>query len=115
METSHVPAVAAIGLNGGSGVRKLTSPRPKPRPAATAISPRSGSTLPQHRRIQCIGHYDLDKTIGQGQFGKVKLATHVLTGERVHLLFLCHCGEPLEVSIHSSSSGCCENYSQEQA
>ncbi|KAL6052966.1 Serine/threonine-protein kinase KIN2 [Balamuthia mandrillaris] len=37
----------------------------------------------QQRRIQCIGHYDLDKTIGQGQFGKVKLATHVLTGEKV--------------------------------
>jgi MAP/microtubule affinity-regulating kinase len=65
----------------GSGVRKLASPRLKARPAATALSPRS--SLPQHRRIQCIGHYDLDKTIGQGQFGKVKLATHVLTGERV--------------------------------
>lgn len=74
METSHGPSM------NGSGVRKLASPRLKARPA-TALSPRS--SLPQHRRIQCIGHYDLDKTIGQGQFGKVKLATHVLTGERV--------------------------------
>ena len=35
------------------------------------------------RRIQCVGHYDLLKTIGRGQFGKVKLARHALTGEKV--------------------------------
>ena len=33
--------------------------------------------------IQCVGNYDLGKTIGQGQFGKVKLARHALTGEVV--------------------------------
>ncbi|KAJ3107629.1 MAP/microtubule affinity-regulating kinase 3 [Phlyctochytrium planicorne] len=30
-----------------------------------------------------IGYYDLDKAIGEGNFAKVKLATHCLTGERV--------------------------------
>jgi len=30
-----------------------------------------------------IGHYVLMKTIGEGTFGKVKLGTHILTGERV--------------------------------
>lgn len=35
------------------------------------------------RGIQCVGNYDLGKTIGRGQFGKVKLARHVLTGEKV--------------------------------
>lgn len=83
METSHGPSM------NGSGVRKLASPRLKARPVATVLSPRS--SLPQHRRIQCIGHYDLDKTIGQGQFGKVKLATHVLTGERVPQPPTCLC------------------------
>lgn len=29
------------------------------------------------------GLYELDKTIGQGGFAKVKLATHVATGEKV--------------------------------
>ena len=30
-----------------------------------------------------IGYYLLGKTIGEGTFGKVKLATHTLTGEKV--------------------------------
>lgn len=29
------------------------------------------------------GLYDLEKTIGSGGFAKVKLATHVATGEKV--------------------------------
>ena len=29
------------------------------------------------------GHYILGKTIGEGTFGKVKLGTHILTGEKV--------------------------------
>ena len=28
------------------------------------------------------GHYILGKTIGEGTFGKVKLGTHILTGEK---------------------------------
>ena len=35
------------------------------------------------KRIQCVGNYDLGRTIGSGQFGKVKLAEHVLTREKV--------------------------------
>lgn len=35
-------------------------------------------------QIRCVGNYDLGRTIGKGQFGKVKLATHVLTGETVN-------------------------------
>jgi len=35
------------------------------------------------RQIMCVGNYDLGRTIGRGQFGKVKIATHVLTGEKV--------------------------------
>lgn len=30
-----------------------------------------------------VGHYILGKTLGQGTFGKVKLGTHILTGEKV--------------------------------
>ena len=45
------------------------------------------------RRIQCVGNYDLGKTIGRGRFGKVKLATHVLTGQQVRSIpaFLLCC------------------------
>lgn len=39
---------------------------------------------PQGRgRARSIGHYILGKTIGEGTFGKVKLGTHILTGEKV--------------------------------
>ena len=30
-----------------------------------------------------VGHYILGKSLGQGTFGKVKLGTHILTGEKV--------------------------------
>mmetsp|Transcript_13904 Transcript_13904/g.25615 ORF Transcript_13904/g.25615 Transcript_13904/m.25615 type:complete len:677 (+) Transcript_13904:96-2126(+) len=35
------------------------------------------------QQSKSIGHYILMKTIGEGTFGKVKLGTHILTGERV--------------------------------
>ena len=39
-----------------------------------------------------VGHYILGKSLGQGTFGKVKLGTHILTGEKVfnkhHLYFI---------------------------
>jgi len=37
----------------------------------------------QALRIRCVGNYDLGRTLGKGQFGKVKLATHILTGATV--------------------------------
>ncbi len=35
-----------------------------------------------------IGYYLIGKTIGEGTFGKVKLGTHTLTGERVAIKIL---------------------------
>jgi hypothetical protein len=35
-----------------------------------------------------VGHYIMGKSIGEGTFGKVKLGTHILTGERVRKLTL---------------------------
>ncbi|CAK9081857.1 5'-AMP-activated protein kinase catalytic subunit alpha-2 (AMPK subunit alpha-2) (Acetyl-CoA carboxylase kinase) (ACACA kinase) (Hydroxymethylglutaryl-CoA reductase kinase) (HMGCR kinase) [Durusdinium trenchii] len=37
---------------------------------------------PRGMRSKSIGHYILGKTIGEGTFGKVKLGTHILTGEK---------------------------------
>ncbi|CAG9312199.1 unnamed protein product [Blepharisma stoltei] len=39
-------------------------------------------------RSRSIGHYILGKTIGQGTFGKVKIGTHILTGEKVAIKIL---------------------------
>lgn len=41
------------------------------------------STPRKSKPAKSIGHYILMKTIGEGTFGKVKLGTHILTGERV--------------------------------
>jgi serine/threonine protein kinase len=35
-----------------------------------------------------VGHYVLSKTIGKGTFGKVKLGSHNLTGEKVAVKIL---------------------------
>lgn len=35
------------------------------------------------QKAKSIGHYIIGKEIGQGTFGKVKLGTHILTGEKV--------------------------------
>lgn len=45
---------------------------------------RAGS---DHKK-KSIGNYVLEKTIGSGTFGKVKLGTHVLTGEQVAIKIL---------------------------
>ena len=35
------------------------------------------------KKSRSIGHYIIGKNIGEGTFGKVKLGTHILTGEKV--------------------------------
>ena len=35
------------------------------------------------QNANAVGHYILGKTLGEGTFGKVKLGTHILTGEKV--------------------------------
>lgn len=60
------------------GIDSKLRPYPKP----TKLSPR------KPRQVMCVGNYDLKQTIGKGQFGKVKLAKHVLTKEPVCILSL---------------------------
>lgn len=40
------------------------------------------------RPTKSIGHYIIGKTIGEGTFGKVKLGTHILTGDKVAVKIL---------------------------
>jgi len=46
------------------------------------------SPTKDHPKEKKIGYYLLGKTIGEGTFGKVKLATHTLTGEKVAIKIL---------------------------
>ena len=35
------------------------------------------------KRLNSIGYYDFERSIGEGNFAKVKSATHALTGAKV--------------------------------
>ena len=50
--------------------------------------PREKRSSSQATRSKNIGHYVIGKTIGEGTFGKVKLGTHLLTGEKVAIKIL---------------------------
>jgi len=41
------------------------------------------AAVPGKKASRSIGHYIIGKNIGEGTFGKVKLGTHILTGEKV--------------------------------
>lgn len=49
--------------------------------AACASRPDSASSLSAGKQ-ESIGYYRLEKSVGEGNFAKVKLATHTLTGEK---------------------------------
>jgi serine/threonine protein kinase len=47
------------------------------------MEPAARDSSPRPVRKQLVGSYELGKTIGSGQFGKVKLAVHSATGVKV--------------------------------
>ncbi|KAJ3374160.1 Serine/threonine-protein kinase par-1 [Allomyces arbusculus] len=73
----------------------MASPTPgaSPIPASAPATPGGSSEMTlfskitnerrQGQKPSSIGYYDLEKNIGEGNFAKVKLATHALTGEKV--------------------------------
>ena len=64
------------GSRGGS--------RNQNRPSSRGISGREQTS--SHKKV--VGNYMLGKTIGEGTFGKVQLAIHLPTGEKVTVEFL---------------------------
>jgi carbon catabolite-derepressing protein kinase len=58
-------------------------------PDASSRPPRQAQQQPHrikaHKPEQRIGAYDIKKTLGEGSFGKVKLAVHRVTGQQVAL------------------------------
>jgi serine/threonine protein kinase len=64
----------------------LPIPSPRRQPAHIANSPRQ-SDIPVERpgpvKRRNLGEWNLEKTIGAGSMGKVKLARHHITGEQV--------------------------------
>eukprot|EP01102_Stenamoeba_stenopodia_P007388 TRINITY_DN206_c0_g8_i1.p1 TRINITY_DN206_c0_g8~~TRINITY_DN206_c0_g8_i1.p1 ORF type:complete len:898 (-),score=181.60 TRINITY_DN206_c0_g8_i1:97-2790(-) len=77
---SPVKPTISPGASPSSSFVIPPTPFPTPTHGHVSTSP-SGSAI--GRRIKVVGNYDLGRTIGKGQFGKVKIARHVLTGEKV--------------------------------
>jgi 5'-AMP-activated protein kinase catalytic alpha subunit len=50
--------------------------------------PRKSGKKAKENKSKSIGHYLIGKTIGEGTFGKVKLGTHNVTGEKVAVKIL---------------------------
>ena len=77
----------SMSLSGPAADRRGQRPAP-PRPNNTGASHGASpaARLPNDRRTaQRIGLYDVKKTLGEGSFGKVKLATHRVSGQEVAL------------------------------
>ncbi|KAF7328751.1 Non-specific serine/threonine protein kinase [Mycena venus] len=66
--------------------QRPTSMPPQPAEAPAADAPRAPSTSKRSNRI--LGDYTLSKTLGAGSMGKVKLATHNITGEKLAVKIL---------------------------
>jgi carbon catabolite-derepressing protein kinase len=68
----------SLSISTTSSRREPVRPPPKPEPRAERKAP---EPAPRVR----LGQYDVVKTLGEGSFGKVKLATHQRTGQKVAL------------------------------
>jgi 5'-AMP-activated protein kinase, catalytic alpha subunit len=75
-----VQSYAPYGTN---AVRTVGKQRPR---SGAGVRQGGNARVPMKNRQQpgkTVGHYMLGKTIGEGTFGKVKMGTHILTGEKV--------------------------------
>ena len=76
-----------MSLSGSAADRHAQRPTPsKPSKQGAQASASPAAKLPSDRRTaQRIGLYDVKRTLGEGSFGKVKLATHRVSGQEVAL------------------------------
>jgi hypothetical protein len=70
------PAASTSLRPSGDGLLKIS------RSTAGASSRSINSSLKEVKQAR-IGNYIVDKTLGEGNFAKVKLATHAFTGDKV--------------------------------
>ena len=63
--------------------QRPSDPSPTPQPPIIAVH--DTKTKADRKAIQRLGQYTIVKTLGEGSFGKVKLATHQVSGQKVAL------------------------------
>ena len=70
-------------LNNISSINNNTQAPPNYRTSSNTRPNIRGSSVAVPEKRKIVGQYMLGKTIGEGTFGKVKLAIHIPTGEKV--------------------------------
>jgi len=85
-QSAHSPAAMAhiSGSNGNTTTSTSSSSR-------RADNASRGDSAPRKSSSRIVGEYNLGKTLGAGSMGKVKLAHHISTGERVCIFLLVGC------------------------
>lgn len=83
-------ASSGVHPNGDSS---MMTPKRGQKEEIAAGAPKDSQAAPAHEAVtkkksRSIGHYIIGKNIGEGTFGKVKLGTHILTGEKVRIIIL---------------------------
>lgn len=68
---------------GGASTTKAVDFQTPPRAAPATVTQESKSR--DSKANQRLGQYTIVKTLGEGSFGKVKLATHQVSGQKVAL------------------------------
>jgi serine/threonine protein kinase len=107
MSSARPKSTSSASRGGGRSYAKPTH-NSRPNSRAQQLIEQQQAT----EKRQIVGQYMLGKTIGEGTFGKVKLAAHMPTGEKVSLL-LCRREITIIDSFFSNVSGCCKDPGKE--
>ncbi|KAI9753340.1 MAG: hypothetical protein M4579_005198 [Chaenotheca gracillima] len=75
----------SISLPASHNRRAQSKPPDAPSTKPTNHPPRASRAPTQVRNSQRLGQYDIIRTLGEGSFGKVKLAVHQISGQQVAL------------------------------
>ena len=82
VHTEAKPHLGPRSMSADTNVNNVSSHPETDPPADTMTPPVVDSSDPSRPR-KMVGSYRLTKTLGQGSMGKVKLAVHSVTGEKV--------------------------------
>mmetsp|Transcript_31605 Transcript_31605/g.39339 ORF Transcript_31605/g.39339 Transcript_31605/m.39339 type:complete len:157 (+) Transcript_31605:475-945(+) len=80
---------------GGAGDRNASSTRGGAQhgvsdlqEASTAAGGKTAAQIAEDAKNRTIGHYVVGRSLGSGTFGKVRIGTHTITGEKVAIKIL---------------------------
>lgn len=78
-------SISSTNTRRGSNRPQDGTPDQQRQPAQQQQQQRAETTQMPSRTSQRLGQYRIERTLGEGSFGKVKLAVHQVSGQRVAL------------------------------